>query len=599
VVNDAGFSLACPDIVVIDEGGLRSPAPRGTSTNMQKPMLSLSAVAISAVALLGRTTGCWPPPPSHGPTSPVGGDLAITEVMIEPQAGRPEWIELRSERAAPLDLSGCALSDGGVASHTTYLPPGIVLPPGGFLVIAEAELSTDGSVPSDVVIGEDELVLSEVDPGEVVSVHCPGSDGLSLVDQVPIGELGDGARGHSWMFESPGWASLDNDDPETWCLAPSSALIDGDAEVEEYGTPGSENACGRSSGTPPQEGDLQVTELMIAPTEGREWLELHSLSGEELDLAGCVLAEQGAGLVHEHTLSPDRGTTVIAPGEFLVLSASGLEMFGDGSMESDYEYSTLTFNNADPEELTLQCQGIEVERVAYDWSATGGERGQTLARDPLVAEVWCLGVEAIDVNGVTVAWGTPGAENPSCGVDSPAGAPRPLPGEVVITELMVAPSSGSVFPEWLEVSNIGEQSVDLDGCVVEDDGHSATLQAARGLAPGQVAVVAAGAFDPVCDVTVWGEYGGSVTFNNTTADRAALSCPDVDGGWSVIDEVSFDWEAWGLDKGTSLVLDADAVDASDNDATENWCAAPADAWSCEVDGNVDRGTPGFLTYCGG
>ena len=566
---------------------------------MQRSKLSLCAVAISAAILLCRTMACWPPLPDDGIPSPGNGDIVITEVMCEPRPGRPEWVELRNDTPTALDLSGCSLSDGGAAEHVAFLPPGTAIPPAGYVVIAETDLSGDSGVVSDVVIGEDGLVLSEVDPAEVLAFHCPVADELLLVDQVPIGELDSGAQGHSWMFDGAGWAALDNDDPMAWCLASSLHVYASDAEGAEYGTPGSWNGCGGSGGTPPQPGDLLVTELMVAPAQGREWFELHNEVDVDLELSGCVLAEEGAGLVHEHTLTGERGTTALATGEFLVLSASGADLFGDGAMEADYEYSTLTFNNSDPEELTIRCQGVEVERVAYDWSSWGGDRGHTLSRDPGALDLWCLGSDAIEVDDEAVAWGTPGSENPPCEGGEAAPSQYPFPGEVVITEVMVAPSSGTVFPEWLEVVNVGERPVDLDGCVVEDNGHSSTLQVMRGLGPGQVAVMAAGSFDPLCDVAVWGEYGGSVTFNNSSPDRAAISCPNAEGEWSLIDEVTFEWSVWELDKGTSLVLDADSVDAVDNDAAENWCAAPLDAWSCEVDGHIDRGTPGFLAYCEG
>jgi len=560
-------------------------------------MLSLVAVAISVAVFAGRTTACWPPPPTAGSATPEGGELAITEVMIEPQPGRPEWFEVRNESITALDLSGCTFSDGGAAGHEVFLPPGIVLPSGGLLVVAETELTGDAGVVSDVEVGEDELVLSEIDPVEVLSVHCPGADGLTLVDQVPIGELDEGARGHSWMFDGEGWTAMDNDDPRAWCLASSHQVFASNEGNEEYGTPGDENRCGGAGGPAPLPGELRVTELMVAPAVGREWFEVRSEVDGELDLSGCIVAEEGVGLVHEHTITGERGTTVLPPGGFLLFAASGTDLFGEDSVEADYEYSTLTFNNSDPEELSIRCQGTEIERVAYDWSALDGERGQTLSRDPDVQQRWCLGQDAIDVGGEIVAWGTPGSDNPPCADGGTAPPTYPLPGEIVITELMVAPSSGTVFPEWFEIVNVGARTVEIDGCVVEDDGHAATLVAGSDLAPGQVAVVASGSFDPSCDIAVWAQYGGSVTFNNSSPDRAALTCPDKTGGWSPIDEVAFEWETWDLDKGTSLVLDADAVDAVDNDLAANWCAAPPGVWSCEVDGHRDQGTPGTLVFC--
>jgi hypothetical protein len=553
-------------------------------------MFSIATVGCALALLMGRTLGCGYEG-GHGPTT---GEVAVTEVMAQPSAGQPEWVELRNLTDDPVDLTGCCLGDGGESDHVVFLPDGLTLRPRHRLLVAEAPLA-QGTAEA-LVLGEDALVLDQDDPTETLDLYCPRGGDMALVDQIPLGALGEGARGHSWMVADEVWASVRNDDPLGWCLAPAELSYPTATGEEEYGTPGQPNQCELSEGDHPLPDEVVITEIMVAPDAGAEWFEVRSLADEPLDLAGCTVTEGGDGTVHEHTLTSERGTTVLEPGGLLVLCDSSLELVPGGAVLADYEYTSLTFNNADPEDLVLTCDGEEVARASYDWADAEGDKGQSLTRDPDVWDLWCLAADPFWEQGEQVAWGSPGQVNPSCDAE-PGAAGHPGPGEVTITELMIAPSSGERFPEWFEVLNTSDRSLDLDGCRVEDDGHAGDLSAGRALAPGHLALIAASPFDPTCALDVLGEYGGSVTFNNGSPDRCALVCPDAEGAWVVVDEVAFDWESWDLDKGVSLILDTDAATAASNDDPGAWCPAPTDGWSCTVDGYTDVGTPLTLPHC--
>ena len=520
----------------------------------------------------------------------------MTEVMSAPSVGQPEWVELLNLTDGPLDLTGCCLADGGESDHVTFLPDDLMIPPRHHLLLSEAPL--DPRAPTAVVLGEDSLVLDEEDPSETLSLFCPRDGNMALIDQAPTGTLESGSRGHSWMVDEEEWASVRNDDPEAWCLAPAELAYPTTEGDDEYGTPGRPNQCELAVGAVPLVGEVLVTEIMVAPDSGAEWFELVSLASQTINLAGCIVTEGGDGPIHEHTLTGERGTTAMEPGQLLVLCHSGLELIPDSEILADYEYTSLTFNNGAPEDLILSCDGHEVDRVTYDWAAADGDKGQSLARDPDDPLRWCLSEDAFWEQGEAAAWGSPGQDNPPC-APSQTGKDYPWVGEVVITELMIAPSNGERFPEWFEVLNVGDRTVDLDGCQVEDDGHTGLLSSASPLPPGHLGILTRDPFDPVCDLTVLGEYGGSVTFNNSSPDRCALSCPGPDGEWVLVDEIYFDWESWDLDKGISLILDTDHASAEANDESSAWCPAPTDVWSCTVDGFTDAGTPLTLPHCGG
>jgi len=557
---------------------------------MNRSMFSIAVVGCALVLLVGRNLGCG----YDEGQGPAPGEVAVTEVMAEPSTGQPEWVELRNLTDSPLDLSGCCLTDGGETDHVTFLPDGLVIRPRHRLLASEEPLAQ--ATAEALVLGENALVLDEDDPTETLDLYCPRAGDMALIDQVPLGALEGGARGHSWMVADEVWASVRNDDPQGWCLAPAELPYPTTDGEDEYGTPGMPNQCESTTAGRPLAGEIFITEIMAAPEAGAEWFEVRSAAAQPLNLAGCVVTEGGDGTIHEHTISGERGVTSLEPGERLVLCDGSLELVPGGEVLADYEYTSLTFNNADPEELVLTCGGEEVERVRYDWAASNGDKGQALVRDPDDPLQWCLAEALFWEQGDSAAWGTPGEANPPC-EDTPGGGDHPGPGEIVITELMIAPSSGERFPEWFEVLNASDRPLDLDGCQVEDDGHVGALAASRSLAPGHLAILAAAPFDPSCDLEVLGDYGGSATFNNSSPDRCALVCPDPDGEWIVVDEVTFDWESWDLDKGISLILDTDAATAEANDEAGAWCSAPAEGWSCTVDGFTDTGTPLTLPQC--
>jgi hypothetical protein len=563
---------------------------------MSRSMFSVLAVGAALLLFAVRNLACGPPPFPSSTLSPLAGELALTEVMLDPLTGDPEWLELRNVADVPLDLGGCSLSDGGSSPHLAFLPAGLHLPPGGYLVVAERLLEPVDEIVTDVVIGDDGLVFDQSDEAEVIELHCPSGDELVAVDEVPIGRFGPVAAGTSWMLESGADAASRNDEPDAWCPAPLDAVYAEDGSGSRRGTPGQANRCGAGGPGWPEPGQVQVTEVMIAPDLGREWVELSNPGPSPFDLAGCEIGEEGVGPAHEHTLAADRGETQIGAGGLLVLAVSSLELVPGGTETADYAYSSLTFNNDEREDLYLRCGEVLVELVTYDWVTEDADRGRSLSRDPGDPSLWCVADEPFHLDDDGAEYGSPGEGNPPCPRLTGDG-PFPEVGEIVVTEVMVAPSSGSLFPEWFEVRNIGARTVQLDGCRAEDEGHDSVIAMDAALPPGGMAILSADPFDPVCALLPDGDYGGSVTFNNSTADRCALACPDGLGGFDLIDEVTFDWPSLDLDQGISLVLDADALDPVANDDPTVWCAAPADGWSCTMDGHTDRGTPGSLSYC--
>jgi hypothetical protein len=165
---------------------------------MRVATLALVRVAAFLMALLAACDGGTPPggtpdagppaPPDAGPVAQgdeARGDVVINEVASKPAAG-PDWIELYSRAAAPVDLSGWYLSDApDRLDHYYQFPAGTILAPGAYLLV----VADDGVTGAPFSLArEDGAYL--LDPDGIAAdslLYLGASDGRSLA-RVPDGE---------------------------------------------------------------------------------------------------------------------------------------------------------------------------------------------------------------------------------------------------------------------------------------------------------------------------------------------------------------------------------------------------------------------------
>ncbi len=196
-----------------------------------------------------------------------------------------------------------------------------------------------------------------------------------------------------------------------------------------------------------------------------------------------------------------------------------IEVFAD--IDVDWQIGVVTtdmttetdqgrLHGGDDEIALINRAGLTIDRVAYDRS-WGIEPGKAWQLDPSVvtasgnddASAWCAASEVY----ATTDTGTPGAENHGCSrhpspdTDAPVdtqppgdtgGAGPDEAGEVLITEFMADPvDAADSDGEWLELSNLSGEDLDLGGCVLQDDdANSFEFPAGTALAAGERMVVA-------------------------------------------------------------------------------------------------------------
>ena len=199
---------------------------------------------------------------------------------------------------------------------------------------------------------------------------------------------------------------------------------------------------------------------------------------------------------------------------------SFIEAF-DG-VDVDYQIGVITTDTVqdefkgrmvggDDEIIFENASGFQLDRVKYNWDWDIPE-GASLALDidkysaseNDSASNWCPSTEAFGDGDL----GTPGTSNASCEASGPsamldsgmdtgdsgdsatAGA-TPGTGDILITELMVNPlSSDDMLGEWVEITNMSGEDLNLSGCMIKDDGRNLwTFPSGSMLASGGIIVV--------------------------------------------------------------------------------------------------------------
>jgi hypothetical protein len=221
---------------------------------------------------------------------------------------------------------------------------------------------------------------------------------------------------YDWDWEIPVGASLaldvnrysasENDSASNWC-ASTAAFGDGD-----LGTPGATNGACEASGPPqfvdsgmdtgnsqdtstvgvaPGPGDVLITEIMVNPQAVDdilgEWVELTNTSGEDLNLSGCKLRDDGR---NEWTF-PDGAS--LASGGVVVIGRSADNGLNGGAAVDFATEGGLTLNN----KVRIIRSDTEApgeifsEMVAVGITGSGIEMGLEAARmalsEPLLSTI--------------------------------------------------------------------------------------------------------------------------------------------------------------------------------------------------------------------
>jgi hypothetical protein len=179
------------------------------------------------------------PAPYKDAPKPAQGEVLITEVMYNPSTPEPEseWFEVHNTTSKARSLSGLTIADG--ADRTHVIGPGVIVPPGGFVVLARSLAgATAASVPASVIAYEygtgaangSGIQLANGDTGAVFL-----RDGAVTIAQADYGGWFS-ANGSSIQLHVLGFAA--SAQSASWCLSSTPW-----APGSDKGTPGAPSDC--------------------------------------------------------------------------------------------------------------------------------------------------------------------------------------------------------------------------------------------------------------------------------------------------------------------------------------------------------------------
>jgi len=390
------------------------------------------------------------------------------------------------------------------------------------------------------------------------------------------------------LFASLAWVSAcypDADDDDTGPSGDDDDVADDDDDVaddddadddDDDDTEGDDDDDDTGGVEDVPAGAILFNEIMFNPsaandTDG-EWFELANTTGGDIALQGCTLADSADD---SHTI----GSLVVAAHGFVVLGISANDAV-NGGVDVDYEYSNINLKNSDSDQLILTCVG-EVDRVEWEFPGWPGDAGVSMSFDGSYSpdnddpDHWCDASTRMPNDD----WGTPGADNDSCG----GGTGTIEEDDVVFAEVMQNPRDGASDPdgEWFELLNLTSDDLNLAGCTIRDEGTDSHTISGTLTIPAHGRVVLGYTDDTGANggVSVDYEYGSSISLGNGD-DELVLECNGE------IDRIEYDnGVTWPNVNGASMNLDE--AHALDNHLGNHWCESTTDM------GAGDMGTPGL------
>jgi hypothetical protein len=333
------------------------------------------------------------------------------------------------------------------------------------------------------------------------------------------------------------------------------------------------------------DGGLVITEIFnnaFGSDEDREWFEVLNTTANDLDLRGFVVRDEDdvSFLVH-------RSTPVAAGGRAVFAQSS--DFTANGGVIPDFEYTSLDLSNSEDELILVSGLGETVDAVHWDTAADfPAQEGASLNLDPTLTDAvsndsgssWCVTVSG--PYGLGDEAGTPGEENGSCDLPTPAA----IAGDIIVTEVMQNPTYVTdAHGEWFEIYNRSGVEIDLLGWRFGDDADDGfVVTGSLIIATGERLV-----FADNRDLSVNGyvqidyRYGGNMGLGNDH-DSIVIRPPD---GLLEIDRI--EWSGalgYPVPAGASMELDPSSHTLDGNDNGANWCVASADR------GSYDSATPG-------
>jgi hypothetical protein len=453
------------------------------------------------------------------------GQFVITEFMAKSQGGADngEWVELLNASDSPLDLAGCHMVDEGSDDKT--IETMLVVQPDQSVVLARsADPVANHGLEPDYVYGGYSLGNAD----DEIILKC----GELIIDQVNYA-ADQAVEGVAWQLSADLLDSTSNDDMANWCSASETY-----GTADKLGTPGAANlVCPLPDPCDPNPCD--------APP------------ADECDVDGLNLSDYP----ELGTCSSDNGAAV-CDYPVAIINCADSDQKCEGGM---------CVSACDPN----PCTNPPANECELD--------GITLTAYPAAGDCTAIaGIPDCEYPSETVDCSVAGAvcEAGECTDPDQAAGPS-QEGDFVLTEFMAKSMTGTDKGEWVEFYNTTDGPLNLEGCLLRDDGSDSFEITGELLVEGGAYVLFARS-----DVAEENHglpapamvYTGFQLANST--DEIALQCGEL-----VVDHVGYTSD-WVTDFAATQLHPA-SYDMTLNNDLANWCVA-----TTEYGTATKLGTPG-------
>jgi hypothetical protein len=355
----------------------------------------------------------------------------------------------------------------------------------------------------------------------------------------------------------------------------------------------------------PQPGDVVITEFMPNPSGDdtkQEWFEVELKA--TMDINQLAVDRVGDSLVPDVIQNVD---CLRFPAGTRLVFARSKDVTENGSIAgviSTFKFSLVTGSVASPGDIRVLAADGTTVLDAVTW--TGSTAGVATQLDPDFINTvdnddptkYC---DAIDLYGLGVDFGTPGAANAQCLAPGECRGANGIPRAIVkptttlvITEFLANPAppptvdgTNDTDKEWFEITNAGTTPFDLNGLTFDTPsaGGATTLVSQTCLQ------VLPGAFKVFARNSNPAQNGGLPTvdflMNFGLVDSGANASLSVLDGATTLDTIT--WTA--VTSGRALGLDPDHFNVTDNDVAAPTAGVNCLATATYGDG-TNQGTPG-------
>ncbi|WCJ60368.1 lamin tail domain-containing protein [Fontisphaera persica] len=274
-------------------------------------------------------------------TNQAGGPaLVLNEVMADNlsytnrDGSVTDWIELRNLSAQTMDLSGMSLTDDPANPQRWVFPPGVSLPPLGYLVVL-CDNNRPASTNADLILNTG-FGLSAA--GDGVYLYDRPQNGGALLQSVVFGlQAMDFALGRV------------PDGSGVWQLT--------------LPTPGSANIPA-VLGSPTS---LRINEWMPRPASGDDWFEIYNAGAQPVELSGMYLTDN-LGNPTKHPLPPL---------SFIGAQASGYRvLYADNNTSAGANHVNFRLDNTREAIGLAGTNGVLLDAITYEYPESGVSEGR-------------------------------------------------------------------------------------------------------------------------------------------------------------------------------------------------------------------------------